>query len=890
MRWQLFGIIAFALFWATTASAVNSCGDTNHVCTLDTNISSDMNFIDGNTYVLLRDVNVTGSGTDLNIAPGAVVKYTASRSLIAIDGGRIAANGTADKNIVFTSCKDQNTYTGSTNQNTSSVAGCSGAPAKGDYNVAIYLSTTANITDATTFSYLKVFYPTTAFLIAKDLNSIHDSNFTHVLGNAGTRGALHFITASTAIKIHNNVFEDINSASNPPDAIAQVGATLDFNGDIYNNRFNGIGRNAINLGGKARNSIYSNDFNHVDNVCINDTNSLSAVSIYKNKFKGCITGIVLANGSTNINIFDNNFSGSVIGTSHISPASDSATYTGNIFKNNFVLGGNVTGIHSFSAFQMNIFDNNFNGTIKGIGIGFTDDGANTNYTIYNNIFHNMNICFQSFAINIGGSIYNNTCSSATTGIVNSDVLVTTITRNLFSNVTTAFNGNFSGSPTSNNAFFQVDTIGGSASDRNFDINSQTGFTVDPFIADGTDRNFLLNTNASGGAKLVDAGLVDTTAYFAAKTTRLSNKLDTNKIDIGYHYDQNAPYVIVRSPSDYNVLSGTQTIDFNVESGYGAASAITTALAYSTTSNGAGTSIVSQALSSYSCSALPIAACAYTCDTTAIADGNYFIKLTATDTNGTSTDYSDHNFQVQQNNKPDINVLQPDGVSDSASTDFNVVWRADDRDGSNTVQTACYADTDNAGYDQIYACFTNVDTNKAQVNSRNCDLSSWNAGDYYIWCRATDSSGAANSSDQNYSTGFLTQAIVSITLKSTDVNLGTLRITDVNTSESDANAIWIENNGNVKIDINISAVQLFIQQPTTSTYFNYKASDVEIGSLGAGSTTSYTAVPIGVTSKFVDSMDYVPSADEIRVDLNVQVPADEPPGLRQTEITLLATQH
>ena len=154
MKWFLIGVLFlfFPLVWA-----VNSCGDTNNVCTFDSNISVDQNWVDGNTYVILSDVNVTGAGTDLNIAPGTVVKYGVGRSLIARDGGRVLANGTVDKNIIFTSCRDQNSYVGSTNANTATISGCSGGPAPSEYNTAIYVLGNAGMTKADSFSYLKIF-------------------------------------------------------------------------------------------------------------------------------------------------------------------------------------------------------------------------------------------------------------------------------------------------------------------------------------------------------------------------------------------------------------------------------------------------------------------------------------------------------------------------------------------------------------------------------------------------------------------------------------------------------------------------------------------------------------------------------------------------------------
>jgi hypothetical protein len=168
---------------------------------------------------------------------------------------------------------------------------------------------------------------------------------------------------------------------------------------------------------------------------------------------------------------------------------------------------------------------------------------------------------------------------------------------------------------------------------------------------------------------VDSNSVDINNFFNLKTTQLSNKLDTQTIDIGYHADQNAPYVQVLSPSDYNTIGGTQSIDFNFESGYGAAAALTARLAYATTvqtSTTGGTQIVSQALSSYSCSAGPVFRCSYSWDLSALADANYFIVLTGIDSNGSRVDNSDNNFAVAN-----------DSVAPTTTADYNNAWQNTD---------------------------------------------------------------------------------------------------------------------------------------------------------------------------------------------------------------------
>jgi hypothetical protein len=302
-------------------------------------------------------------------------------------------------------------------------------------------------------------------------------------------------------------------------------------------------------------------------------------------------------------------------------------------------------------------------------------------SIYNNLFIRTSTSASGIFFEGGNKspkIYNNTFFNFDSGryaIQNAGNFSGNIQRNLFAYVAgTALKDINSTATVSNNAYYNVGTIGAVNGQTNGDQNSDTGFTTDPFLNDGSDRNFLLNTTSTGGAKLVGAGGVDSNGvdinnFFNLRTTQLSNKLDTQTIDIGYHYDQNAPYVQVLSPSDSNTLAGTQLIDFNVESGYGTAAALTARLAYATTaqtSTTGGTQIVSQSLSSYSCSAGPVFRCSYAWNTDPITDGNYFIALTGTDSNGSRVDNSDNNF-----------ALANDSTAPTTTADYNTAWQNTD---------------------------------------------------------------------------------------------------------------------------------------------------------------------------------------------------------------------
>ena len=587
MRFQQL-LIVFFLFVGSSAvlagpPALNSCGDSNYVCTIDSNISSDQNWVDGNTYVILADVNVTGTGTDLNIAPGVVVKFGSGRNLIITDGGRLLANGTVDKNIFFVSCKDQNSFAGSTNADTSSIPGCSGVIGRPDYNTAIFVKNPSGMALSDSFSYIRIFDHNHGIFLDKNIASIHHSIFDHeptYYLQLGTPTIL--IKSSRATNLFDNQFLSSDST------YVVIHSSGQFDGNIYNNNFVNMAYYGVQCGGGS----------YVPRC--------------------------------NSNVFNNRFS------------------TTGLARFGFFL----SGISMYGSIYNNFFEKT--------GIGGNESGSYYFGPIYNNLFIQG---FISLAAHVYSPIENNTFMNAGTAIGNNGSDWSgRIQRNLFAHTNTVLNGSFIG-PVSHNAYFNVTTFGGAADDHNSDVNSQTGFTVDPFIGDGGDRNFMFNSDLNGGAKLVDAGNVDLNAFYLARTTQYGNKLDVNKLDIGFHFDQNAPYVQVLSPSDSNSLTGEQSVDFNVESAFGSAANITAALAYSTASSGSGTSILSQALSAFACSALPVASCSYAWDTTSVTDGNYFVRLAGTDLNGTGVDYSDANF-----------VVSNDSTAPVTSADYNNAWQ------------------------------------------------------------------------------------------------------------------------------------------------------------------------------------------------------------------------
>ncbi|MDD4082351.1 MAG: LamG domain-containing protein, partial [Sphaerochaetaceae bacterium] len=284
-------------------------------------------------------------------------------------------------------------------------------------------------------------------------------------------------------------------------------------------------------------------------------------------------------------------------------------------------------------------------------------------------------------------------------------------------------------------------------------------------------------------------------------------------------------------------------------------------------------------------------CMYHWDISSVPAGTYYILANVKSADGNAFDAGDTNFIITSvtNAQPTIDVNEPNGVSDACSTSYDVKWTVNDSDSLDSLKTSCYADSDGEGYTQTYACFTAVDSNKGELNSKLCDSSTWSAGNYYIWCEVNDQQGQINSTARAYSSGFLTQTIIGINLNDAGLNLGLTNVGDSINSESDSNALLIENVGNVDVNISIESTQLFIREPNSSESFTYKVSDFEVSSTGAGTRYSYGAVPINVVETAVSSLQYEDTSDEVRIDISMLVPTDEPSGEKGVTLTLIASQ-
>jgi hypothetical protein len=125
----------------------------------------------------------------------------------------------------------------------------------------------------------------------------------------------------------------------------------------------------------------------------------------------------------------------------------------------------------------------------------------------------------------------------------------------------------------------------------------------------------------------------------------------------------------------------------------------------------------------------------------------------------------------------------------------------------------------------------------------------------------------------------------------DINLGTLFLGDSNTT-ANQQGIIIENNGSIAVDLNAYSTTAFFTgtgKPADHNFLGCKVSNSEATSATLVATTYRNCYNTGSNGTLMaTAFGYASAADELRMDLNIFVPTDEPAGLKQAVLTLKAT--
>ncbi|MBU1850613.1 MAG: hypothetical protein KKH40_07835 [Nanoarchaeota archaeon] len=162
-------------------------------------------------------------------------------------------------------------------------------------------------------------------------------------------------------------------------------------------------------------------------------------------------------------------------------------------------------------------------------------------------------------------------------------------------------------------------------------------------------------------------------------------------------------------------------------------------------------------------------------------------------------------------------------------------------------------------------------------------------DTKYWWRVEISDGEIifNSTDFN----FTIESYNAISLINASVLFGEKDIGNKdNTTDDEPYPLVIRNLGNIFVNLTIQALDALWDDPVAgldTIYFKFKTTEVsgEEGAYNTGSsTTTWTNMPLGAT-KFIYDFNFSDSTDEARIELYIEVPANEPAGNKNSTISI-----
>ncbi|MDO8625216.1 MAG: hypothetical protein Q7R47_03970, partial [Candidatus Diapherotrites archaeon] len=112
-----------------------------------------------------------------------------------------------------------------------------------------------------------------------------------------------------------------------------------------------------------------------------------------------------------------------------------------------------------------------------------------------------------------------------------------------------------------------------------------------------------------------------------------------------------------------------------------------------------------------------------------------------------------------------------------------------------------------------------------------------------------------------------------------------------TQATGGRAVLVENNGTIDANITAQSTPFFTSLTALpdGNRFGCKASYGESGaSIAQMWATTFLDCYNGSAPKIIGCLAYADAGDLARIDFNVHIPPDEPPGLKQGTITLTAT--
>jgi len=240
-----------------------------------------------------------------------------------------------------------------------------------------------------------------------------------------------------------------------------------------------------------------------------------------------------------------------------------------------------------------------------------------------------------------------------------------------------------------------------------------------------------------------------------------------------------------------------------------------------------------------------------------------------------------------NTLPTVTLTAPDDNNWTTNRTPTFTWSGNDADG------------DSMTYQLNLTCYPtcSVDNRLENESGTSHTIASYlrylkDDNYYYNWSvRASDDSGVTFG---NWSSirKIEVQSYVLVTLINDTVQFGSLGMSATsNTTYNSPWPFWLQNDGNVELDIDINATSLWNSVLNPSTYYRYKVDNKtgEEGSFDWGeSQTTWKNMPNSTQEEGIVNLSWIDATDSAEVDILVTVPSAEGSGNRESLVVFEAS--
>jgi hypothetical protein len=246
----------------------------------------------------------------------------------------------------------------------------------------------------------------------------------------------------------------------------------------------------------------------------------------------------------------------------------------------------------------------------------------------------------------------------------------------------------------------------------------------------------------------------------------------------------------------------------------------------------------------------------------------------------------------ENTPPSVTLSTPANGSETADRRPTFSWSVSDPDGEDTITKEILFQVIGGG-----TCTDPITSGTVAAGSGSSyeitqDLQCFkDNGDEYNWTvRANDGVATGEYAD---SFNLSINSVIAVSMNISVVEFGDINYEQSNNTEDDfPPAFVIENDGTVNVNITISATDLWSTQTNPSIYYQYKVDNVTSSGENDSfdnvlSTMTYANMP-SVAETFLVALNYTNATDSAEIDINITVPTDEGPLVRESTVTFTAS--